>query len=236
MDITARRLKEALELRGMRQADLAYETGIGKSAISQYLSGKVLPKQDKIYLLAQALHVNEGWLLGWTDDPTDYDDPSLAANIPIDLLKHFDYNIEAAYKAQQAIQEDAIRESARHAHDAKEIMAKNIRQYMQDNNVTQPEICKTLNIPAPTFSDWVNAKTYPRTDQIELMATYFGIEKSDLVEDHTISPSKHKIEILARNLDELPDEDRDKLIKNFEETIDIYLKARGIKPNNTEEE
>ena len=118
----------------------------------------------------------------------------------------------------------------------KEIMAKNIRKYMQDNDVTQTEICKTLNIPMPTFSDWVNAKTYPRIDKIELMANYFGIEKSDLVESHSKSPTKHKIEILARNLDELPDEDRDKLIKNFEDTIDIYLKARGINPGGTEEE
>lgn len=119
---------------------------------------------------------------------------------------------------------------------SKEIMAKNIKRYMQENNVTQTEICKTLNIPAPTFSDWVNAKSYPRIDKIELMANYFGIKKSDLVEQRTSSPSKHKIETLARNLDELPDEDREKLIKNFEDTIDIYLKARGITIKGNHEE
>lgn len=71
MSITASRLKEALELRGMRQADLVRKTGIGKSAISQYLSGKVLPKQDKLYLLARALQVSEDWLLGRTGIPTN---------------------------------------------------------------------------------------------------------------------------------------------------------------------
>ena len=71
MSITASRLKEALELRGMRQVDLAEKTGIGKSAISQYLSGKVLPKQDKLYSLAQALRVSEDWLLGRTGIPTN---------------------------------------------------------------------------------------------------------------------------------------------------------------------
>lgn len=65
----------------------------------------------------------------------------------------------------------------------KEIMAKNIRHYMNINNVTQTEICNTLGIKMPTFSDWVNAKTYPRIDKIELMANYFGISKSDLVEE-----------------------------------------------------
>lgn len=66
----------------------------------------------------------------------------------------------------------------------KEIMAKNIRYYMNKHSVSQTEICNTLGFKMPTFSDWVNAKTYPRIDKIELMANYFGISKADLVEDH----------------------------------------------------
>ena len=34
-----------------------------------------------------------------------------------------------------------------------------------------------------TFTDWVNGKTYPRIDKIEMLANYFGIKKSDLIED-----------------------------------------------------
>ena len=41
----------------------------------------------------------------------------------------------------------------------------------------------------PTFSDWINAKTYPRIDKIELLANYFGVLKSDLVEDKSSLPS-----------------------------------------------
>lgn len=66
----------------------------------------------------------------------------------------------------------------------KKIMAKNIRYYMEKNSLSQTDICNTLGIKMPTFSDWVNAKTYPRIDKIELMANYFGISKSDLVEEH----------------------------------------------------
>ena len=65
----------------------------------------------------------------------------------------------------------------------KEIMAKNIKYQMDKNGMRPTDICGTLKIPMPTFSDWINAKTYPRIDKIELMANYFGIEKSDLVED-----------------------------------------------------
>lgn len=69
----------------------------------------------------------------------------------------------------------------------KAIMAKNIRHYMNKVGINQTEICNTLGIKMPTFSDWVNAKTYPRIDKIELMANYFGISKADLVEEHSTS-------------------------------------------------
>lgn len=71
----------------------------------------------------------------------------------------------------------------------KEIMANNIRYYMSLYNVNQTEICNTLGIKMPTFSDWVNAKTYPRIDKIELMANYFGISKADLVEERSFNRS-----------------------------------------------
>lgn len=59
------RLKKAMEIRGMRQADLIKKTGIGSSAISQYASGKVEPLSDKICILAEALNVNPSWLSGF---------------------------------------------------------------------------------------------------------------------------------------------------------------------------
>lgn len=67
----------------------------------------------------------------------------------------------------------------------KEVMARNIKRYMDLNAVTRTELCSALGVKYTTFSDWVNAKTYPRIDKIELMARYFGIAKADLVEDRT---------------------------------------------------
>lgn len=65
----------------------------------------------------------------------------------------------------------------------KEVMARNIRHYMDKNEVTASDLCKALDIKQNTFSDWVNAKTYPRIDKIERMAQYFHISKAFLVED-----------------------------------------------------
>lgn len=59
------RLREALKLRGMRAADLVERTGIPKGTISYYLSGKTEPKADRLYIISQALDINEAWLLGY---------------------------------------------------------------------------------------------------------------------------------------------------------------------------
>lgn len=60
----AERIKIALHIKGMKQSDLCRLTKIPKSALSQYISGAYEPKQDRIYLMAQALNVNETWLMG----------------------------------------------------------------------------------------------------------------------------------------------------------------------------
>lgn len=65
----------------------------------------------------------------------------------------------------------------------KEIMAKNIKKYINQKGVTASEVASYLGVPLSTFSYWINAKSYPRIDKIEMMANYFGIKKSDLVEE-----------------------------------------------------
>ncbi len=96
----------------------------------------------------------------------------------------------------------------------KEIMAKNIKRNMDKHGIRPTDICGTLKIPMPTFSDWINAKTYPRIDKIELMANYFGIEKSDLVEDKKVRTKKGNIiNVLGRVAAGIP-------IEAIEEVID----------------
>ena len=74
-DTTAGRLKMIMDEMGLRQIDLLErynrvsrqygEKEIGKSAISQYLNGKVLPKQDKLFILGEVLGVEPTWLMGY---------------------------------------------------------------------------------------------------------------------------------------------------------------------------
>ena len=61
------RLKYALEYRGKTQSDLVKMTGIGKSTISQYLSGKYQAKIENIEKISKALNCESSWLLGISD-------------------------------------------------------------------------------------------------------------------------------------------------------------------------
>lgn len=65
----------------------------------------------------------------------------------------------------------------------KKIMAKNIQYYMDLHGKNRNEMCEALGVKYTTFTDWVKGNAYPRIDKIEMLANYFGIEKSDLVED-----------------------------------------------------
>ena len=60
-----KRIAEALAIRGMKQSELCKLANIPKSSLSLYLSDAYEPKQDRIFLMAQVLNVNEAWLMGY---------------------------------------------------------------------------------------------------------------------------------------------------------------------------
>ena len=69
----ADRLRAAMEKQNMKQVDLvraAASAGVklGKSHVSQYVSGKTVPRTDILNFLAQTLHTDSEWLLGHDQD------------------------------------------------------------------------------------------------------------------------------------------------------------------------
>ena len=69
--------------------------------------------------------------------------------------------------------------------DNKNIFATNLKRYMQLNGKSRRDVCEALGFSYYTFTDWVNGKKYPRMDKVEMLADYFGILKSDLIEEKT---------------------------------------------------
>lgn len=122
--------------------------------------------------------------------------------------------------------------------DNKKIMSNNIKKFMERRGIDRNKLVDDLDLKYTTVSDWINGKTYPRIDKIEMLANYFGIEKADLVErtPENIIPITKTIKIPL--LGEIACGDPILAEENIEEYIDepvnylpsgtcFYLRAKG---------
>ncbi len=65
----------------------------------------------------------------------------------------------------------------------KKIFSKNLNYYMELNKKNQADIINDLGFNKSAVSTWCNGTRLPRMDKVELLAQYFGINRSDLIED-----------------------------------------------------
>lgn len=64
-NVIGKRIKEAMNLRGLKQTDIVKKVGINKGALSSYIRGNYEPKQSNIYKIANILNVSPAWLMGY---------------------------------------------------------------------------------------------------------------------------------------------------------------------------
>ena len=79
----------------------------------------------------------------------------------------------------------------------KEIFAKNLKRYIEQSGKDRRDLADTWGFKYSTVSEWLNAKKYPRIDKIQIMADYFGIAMSDLIEEKLTAEIENDNEILA---------------------------------------
>ncbi|MDN5994888.1 MAG: helix-turn-helix domain-containing protein, partial [Lactococcus lactis] len=85
-------------------------------------------------------------------------------------------------------------------------MADNLQKQLDKRGMTVADLSEALNFKYSTVRDWIKGNTYPRIDKIEMMANYFNISKSDLVERKTDKISSNNDPI---DLSELANTDDD---------------------------
>lgn len=66
---------------------------------------------------------------------------------------------------------------------ANEIFANNLKFYVMKSGRTQSQIATDLGVSKGTFSDWTSGRSHPRMNRVQQIADYFGISKSELVEN-----------------------------------------------------
>lgn len=65
----------------------------------------------------------------------------------------------------------------------KRIFSKNLRYYMSVNNKEQIDLINDLGFNKSAVSTWCNGTRLPRMDKVDALAKYFGISRSDLIEE-----------------------------------------------------
>lgn len=80
----ANNLKTAMEQRNMSQSELSALAGVGKSSISQYLSGKNIPKAAVMEKLADALETSVEYLKGENVSPDVNIVGQALKNVPVE--------------------------------------------------------------------------------------------------------------------------------------------------------
>jgi SOS-response transcriptional repressor, lexA len=86
----------------------------------------------------------------------------------------------------------------------KKIFAKNLRHYLDRENKTQKEVADAIGVSPQTFNTWLQMVALPRMGKVQALADYFGVNKSDLLEEkdsNSLSSSDHKD--IAKSLDEM---------------------------------
>lgn len=142
--------------------EVAAELGVSRATIYRYESAEIANMGvDKIEPLARVLHTTPEYLMGWTDDPTDYEDGDLLTQIPLSYVKACDGDMKRAYAMWLAADRDVLQERS-------------------------------------------TALDFAKNEQEERML------------------------LLARHMEPLSKEDRQILTEQFQNSIEIYLKAKGL--------
>lgn len=68
------------------------------------------------------------------------------------------------------------------------LFSRNLNYYLSINQKTQADICRELKLSKATVSSWCGGKRVPRMDKIDMLCEYFGIKRSDLMEDRAGTP------------------------------------------------
>lgn len=108
MSSIGERIKERRKVRNLSVVDVAAALGKARSTVYRYENDEV---QDipitVLEPLAEVLNTTPEYLMGWTDDPINYDDGDLIASIPSSYLELCDGDVQRAYALQQAAYADS---------------------------------------------------------------------------------------------------------------------------------
>ena len=119
----------------------------------------------------------------------------------------------------------------------KEIFANNLSFYMEQKGVDRNTLCADLDLKYTTVRDWLKGITYPRIGKIELLANYFNINKSDLIENKTATAqtSDFLLEEITNTARKLSPENKKIVLRTSEDLLKEQKNEEETKINEVSE-
>lgn len=108
--------------------------------------------------------------------------------------------------------------------DIKATFSKNLKYFLELNDKQPVDLVNDLKLPFSTVSNWVNGTKMPRMGNVELLARYFGIEKSDLLEEKAKDGQGYYINPETAEIAQQVFQDPDLRL--------LFEAARDVKPEN----
>lgn len=103
------------------------------------------------------------------------------------------------------------------------IFSKNLKYYLEINNKTQNDLVNDLGLSSSTVSNWCTRLKLPRMNKIEMLANYFNISKSDLLEEKGTEENDDDIRRIERARKKMNPEQKDYMMKILRSVFDDFF-------------
>lgn len=153
------------------------------------------------------------------------------ANIPSDRIEQIAAALHTTPASLMGWDRQSEEEEA--ALPAAQTIGRNIRYLRESLSLTQRELGEAMQVSDRTVSTWESGFKKPRSETLDKLAGFFGVDRDALIapplsRSAQQNPTEQKLLLLARKVSDIPPEQRDRIIKTFEDTIDLYLKATEL--------
>ncbi|MCL2068808.1 MAG: helix-turn-helix domain-containing protein [Oscillospiraceae bacterium] len=120
------------------------------------------------------------------------------------------------------------------------MLPRRLREIRRERGIRQEEISSFLGVKRQTYSAYERGVSVPDSLTLKKLADYFDVTIETFFHDPAAEESlvlqEQQLLLLARKASRIPKNQRERLIKNFEENIELYLEAMGLDEGEEGEE
>jgi transcriptional regulator with XRE-family HTH domain len=105
------------------------------------------------------------------------------------------------------------------------MLGQRLKQLRASKSINQIQLAQELGVNQGTVGKWETDTRKPDVETLKRLADYFDVTMDYLLGEEACDP---KIVLLTRDLNRVPEQDREFLLDNLKNTMDIYFKSKGI--------